>query len=412
VSQRELRWRALLGCVLLMRLLFPFFNSPLRRLYSDPLRHWQTGQEFLHPTVMGSGDPYFYQLWLFVLQRIAGDSRAAILTGCALLCAAMPYGWYRALREFLPRLPALRSSVLIGLWPAFLGIYGYFMTETMVLTLTGFGFALTLRAARKRNWQAFAAACAVWLAAIFSRIVILPVAVLCLLWALALQPQKRRCALAALLLTASVAIPAGLHTRSALGYFAPLGNLYLNEIYHASSNKDIQIDYGSQGAYRFGSPSYYNPTFYPFSNWTTFRQGVFMLRIDTRHGRADWRRALQQIPHQPWRTRARDFGENLCYLFFGQAWPDNDRRTLVGSLAVWMRWLLLPIVLWTVVAVMQRLYRGREWLVPGCALMSLLLLAMQREGIMEGRYRKPIEPLFLVSIALAWHARSRAQALR
>ena len=350
-----------------MRLLFPFFNSPLRRLYSDPLRHWQTGQEFLHPTVMGSGDPYFYQLWLFVLQHIAGDSRAAILTGCALLCAAMPYGWYRALREFLPRLPALRSSVLIGLWPAFLGIYGYFMTETMVLTLTGFGFALTLRAARKRNWQAFAAACAVWLAAIFTRIVILPVALLCLLWALAQQPQKRRCALAALLLSASVAIPAGLHTRSALGYFAPLGNLYLNEIYHAEQQQGHPDRLRLAGCLQVWQSELLQPHLLPVLELDDFPAG--RVHAQDRYAARPRRLApsAQRIPHQAWRTRVRDFGENLCYLFFGQAWPDNDRRTLVGSLAVWMRWLLLPIVLWTVVAVMQGLYRGREWLVPGCA---------------------------------------------
>ena len=404
LSAREVQWSTVFGGVLLLRLLFPFFDSPLTHLYSDPLRHWETGRDFLQPTVMGSGDPYLYQLWLYLLQRIAGQSGAVILAACGALCAAMPYGWYRALRELMPRQLALGGAVLIGLWPGLVSIYGYFMTETLLLTLTGFGFALTLRALRKRTLAAFAAACALWLAAIFTRIVVLPIAVLCLAWAWYLQPQKLRAAMLAL--TAVVAIPAGLHARAALNYFAPLGNLYLNEIYHASGNKDIQIDFGPQGMYIFGSPSYYNPTFYPFSNWTTSRRGVLAIAVDLQRGRADWIGVLAQMPRRDLGSRWRDFGENLCYLFFGQSWPDNDRGTVVGWLAVWSRWLWLPMVAWTAVAAARHRYGGREWIVPACALISLLLLALQREGIMEGRYRKPIEPIFLAAIALTWRPRA------
>lgn len=417
LSAREVRWSTLFGGVLVLRLLYPFFNSPLTHLYSDPLRHWENGRDFLHPTIMGSSDPYMYQLWLFLLRQLAGDSSSAsatatILTGCGVLCAAMPYGWYRALRELMPRASALASAVLIGLWPAFLGVYGYFMTETLLLTLTGFGFALTLRAWRKRSLTAFAAACALWLAAGYTRIVVLPIATVCLLWIWTVQPYKLRALSIALLLGVLVTIPAGLHARASLGYFSPLGNLYLNAIYHDSSSKDIQIDYGAQGEFTFGSPSYYNPTFYPFSDWTTSRTGLMAIAVDTRHGRADWQRIVAQMPKLPRAVRWRDFTENLCYLFFGQAWPENDPGTLVGWLGVWLRWLLLPIVIGTAIASVRGVYRGREWLLPLCALMSLTLLALQREGIMEGRYRKPVEPIFMAAIALAWHARTRAAAYR
>jgi hypothetical protein len=408
LSARDAHWSGLFTAVLVLRLLFPFFVSPLDHLYSDPLRHWENGRDFLHPSVMGSGDPYLYQLWLFCLQRIAGTSSAAILAGCGALCAAMPYGWYRALRELVPRSPALISAVVIGLWPAFLGPYAYFMTESLLLTLTGFGFWLTLRALRKRSLKAFALAFALWLAASFTRIVLLPIGVVCLLLAWLAQPHKWRSLALATLLTLAVAIPAGLHARSALGYFSPLGNLYLNEIYHASGAKDIQIDYGPHGTYVFGSPSYYNPTFYPFSDWTTSRQGIFAITVDTQHGRADWRRWLPVARAQGAGVRLRDFAENVYYLLFGQAWPDNDRATMVGWLEVWLRWLFLPIILLTIFAVARGVYRGREWLLPGCALMGLLLLAVQREGIMEGRYRKPIEPIFLAALTLAVCVRGRA----
>ena len=407
LSAREVRWSELLAAVLTLRLLYPFINSPLTHLYSDPQRHWDNARSFLHPSVMGSGDPYMYQLWLFLLQQLAGGSSAIIQAGCGLLCAAMPYGWYRALRELMPRTRALASACAIGLWPSFLGPYAYFMTETLLLTLTGFGFWFTLRALRKRTLGAFAAACVLWVAAGFTRIVVLPIGALCLLCAWLRQPRKLRALLIGLVPMIAVTIPAGLHTRSALGFFSPFGNLYLNEIYHAGNNKSIQIDFGPQGLYIFGSPSYYNPTFYPFSDWTSAREGILSIAIDTRHGREDWQGVLAAVRARS-SARGRDFAENLCYLFFGQAWPDNDRGTPVGWLEVWMRWLILPMVVWTAVACVRGVYRGREWLLPACALLAFSLLAVQREGIMEGRYRKPVEPIFIAAIALSLHARARA----
>jgi len=409
LSARDTRWGTVFGGVLVLRLLYPFFNSPLTHLFSDPQRHWDNAALFLAPSVMGSGDPYLYQLWLFALRQLAGPSSAVILTGCGALCAAMPYGWYRTLRELLPRAAALQGAALIGLWPPFLGGYAYFMTETLLLTLTGFGFAMTLRALRRRDTAAWLLAVSVWLAASFTRIVVLPIAVLCLSWAWLLQPHRLRAALLAALLGLALAIPAGLHGRAALGYFAPLGNLYLNEIYHAGNQKSIQIDFGPQGSYIFGSPSYYNPTFYPFSDWTTSRVGVLTITIDTRNGRADWRHTLSRMPARSGHDGWRDFGENLCYLLFGQSWPDNDRSSLVCWLSVWMRWLFVPIVLAVAYAALRGVYRGREWLLPVCALLSLILLAVQREGIMEGRYRKPLEPIFVAALVLAWQTRARAR---
>jgi hypothetical protein len=78
------------GWLLLCRLLYPFFNSPLDHLFSDPLRHWENGANFLHPSIMGCADPRLYQLWIFALRRLAHDSAPTVLLGCGLLCAAMP----------------------------------------------------------------------------------------------------------------------------------------------------------------------------------------------------------------------------------------------------------------------------------------------------------------------------------
>jgi SAM-dependent methyltransferase len=56
---------------------------------------------------------------------------------------------------------------------------------------------------------------------------------------------------------------------------------------------------------------------------------------------------------------------------------------------------------------LRRRYRGWQWLLPVCALGMLLSLAVQRDGIIEGRYRKPIDPV-LVAAAIVLYYRTRA----
>jgi hypothetical protein len=397
-DERNLQW--LFAALLLGRLLFPFFNSPLNHLFSDPGRHWENAERFLHPGIMGSNDPFFYQLWLHLLQRAAHGDAPTTLLGCGLLCAAMPYGWYRAQRELRPRASALGGALVIGLIPESISIYAYFMTETLLLTLLGFCFWLTLRAFRKRSLAAFALACALWVCAAFTRTVAAPMAIGCVLLLWATQPGRPARALVALALAALLAIPAGLHARANLGFFAPTGNLYFNEIYHSSGMRDIAVNYGPQGQFRFGSPSFYNPTFYPFSDWTTDRAGTVAFNIDLSHGRADWiaanARAAAQRTFPLWRQRR----EDLLYLLFGQSWPDSDRATVSGWLTLWTRWLWAPLVLLVAWAALARRYRGREWLLPACALGTLALLALQSEGVMEARFRKPVDAILVCAALL------------
>ncbi|MFI5284294.1 MAG: hypothetical protein ACHQ0J_14345 [Candidatus Dormibacterales bacterium] len=395
----ERHLQRLFAALLLGRLLYPFFNSPLNHLFSDPARHWENAQRFLHPSIMGSNDPFAYQLWLYLLQRLAHDSAPTVQLGCGLLCAAMPYGWYRALRELRPRAAALGGALVIGLIPESISIYAYFMTETLLLTLLGFCFWLTLRSLRKHTLAAYALACALWVCAAFTRTIAAPMALGCvaLLWAT--QPPRSTKALVALALACALAIPAGLHARVNLGFFAPVGNLYFNEIYRTSGMRDIAVNYGPQGQFRFGSPSFYNPTFYPFSDWMTDRTGTVAFNIDLAHGRADWiaesARAAAERTFSVWRQRR----EDLLYLLFGQSWPDSDQATYSGWLTLWTRWLWAPLVAFVAWAAIARRYRGREWLLPVCALGTLVLLTLQTEGVMEARFRKPVDAI-LVAAAL------------
>jgi len=392
--------------VLLWRLLFPFFDSPLEHLFSDPARHWSNGGRFFMPDLIGAGDPFLYQLWIYLLRLVSHGDPPSVLLACGCLCAAMPYGWYRALRELLPRTQALTGGLVIGVIPAFLGIYAYFMTETLLLTLTGFAFWATFRCARKRSVAAFALASGLWACATFTRSIALPMAALCLGMLWVTQPRRAVKAATGVVALCILAVPAGLHARSTLGFFAPLGNLYLSQIYSASGKHDISISAGALGGWGFGTPSFYNPTFYPFSDWTTDRRGTAFIRIDVSRGRASWLEEKQRIEGLrsfPW---LRQYQENLLYLLFGQSWPDNDPNALTGLASVWTRWLWPPLMLLVGWGAIRRRFRGWDWLLPVCALGMLLSLAVQRDGIIEGRYRKPIDPV-LVAAAIVLYYRTR-----
>jgi len=397
-AEKSLQW--LFGLLLLVRLLYPFFNSPLQHLFSDPWRHWENGERFLHPGIMGSIDPYLYQLWIFALRNLAQASQPSVTLGCGILCAAMPYGWYRALRELQSRERALLGALIIGLIPESISMYAYFMNETLLLSLMGFCFWLTLRSHRKGTFAAYALTALVWACAAFTRTIAVPMAVGCLGWLWLTQRQKPSKALAAIAAALLFAIPASFHAYAKLGFFSPLGNLYFNEIYSVSGMHEIEVNFGADGIYHFGSPSFYNPTFYPFSEWTTNRVGVVLIAIDLKHGRGAWiaeRDRVRNLRTFPmWRQRL----EDLAFVLFGQSWPNSDRSNLVGWLTLWTRWLWAPLIAVVLVALVRRRYQGAAYILPLCGLGTLLLLLLQSEGVMEARYRVPIDAILVCSALL------------
>lgn len=401
LTPRRLAWA--FGALLLLRLLFPFFDSPLDHLFSDPQRHWNNGARFLHPDLIGAGDPFLYQAWIALLQRLALGSVPFINLASGVLCALMPFGWYRALRELLPKSWALGGAIVIGLWPQGLGIYAYFMNETLLLSLTGLAFWATLRARRKADSASFALACLLWAGAAFTRTIAAPLALLSLASLWFTQPQKWRRVLIGLSAAGALLVPASWHSNSVLGFMAPLGNLYLNEIYAAAGSGTISIEAGPAGSYVFSSPSFHVPTFYPFSTWTGRRSGRFPIRVDPAHGRRDWQRERARAAAERTFPRWQQRLEDLVFLLFAPSWPDDDLRSVSGTLALWSRWLWLPLICFIAWGAVRRAFRGWEWLLPACGLGAVLLLALQSEGVMEGRFHKPVEPILLAAGVVMLH---------
>ncbi len=396
------------AAALLLRLFYPFIDSPLDHVFSDPQRHWNNGQHFFNPGFSGGLDPIGYQLWMFLVQRAGDYNPVFILIITGLLCALQPFGWYLALKELIPRNWALAGGIIIALIPSFAVTYAFFMTETLVMSVMGLAFWATIRAWKSGTLLGFSAAALLWLVASFTRVQVIPMAGLALFSIWILGPRKAMKACVGLSMLWYIGLAAGLHTKSVFNFFSPFGNLYLNQIYGESGKEKIIIDVSpDMGRRFFVSPSYVKPTFYPFSDWRTGRDGEVSVKINTANGRADWiaerDRVARERTYPAWKMSL----ENLAYLSFGLTWPDNSPARPIGAVSHWMRWMWLPLYLAVAFGALRRQFRGIEWLLPASALGTFLFLALQPVGVMEARYRKPVDPI-VVAALVVMAFRSRA----
>jgi hypothetical protein len=124
------------------------------------------------------------------------------------------------------------------------------------------------------------------------------------------------------------------------------------------------------------------------------------IAVDLGQGRAPWLAERARVESERSFPRWRQRLEDTVYLLLGQSWPNSDRSTVVGWFTVWTRWLWPPLIVVVMVALARRRYRGMAHLLPVCALGSIGLLLLQSEGVMEARFREPLDPLLVASAAL------------
>ena len=234
-----------------------------------------------------------------------------------------------------------------------------------------------------------------------------------LVWVWLPTPGRVTKALVSLVLLAIVAIPAGLHGRANLNYFAPFGNLYLHKIYRSSDGVWVNVAVGPGVGYMFSSPSFAYPTFYPFSDWETRRAGAIFIKIDMQQGRQDWIKELARVEQSRTFPKLVDTAENFLFLAFGQSWPNCNLKTVTGWLTVWARWIWVPLIGFVAYGVVRRKFIGIENLLPVTGLLVFLWLGLQQSAIVEGRFRLPIEPIFLTSaVILIYRLRAREPPAR
>ncbi len=405
-----------LGCAL--RLYEVISHNPLDHLWSDPLRHWDHASKPLEPSPMALFDPPVFQLYLSVLQKLTMGLSGLVVPFTVALSLLGPWCWYRFLRETLfSKTLALAGWAALALLPTWIGIYSYFMTETLLIPMIGLSLWMTQRAKRHLTLQTFLVMVTVWLLTGLTRGVTIPLAgVACaLVWFR--HPQKTRTALLSALILATALTPLAIRNYAFLNLWAPHGNGWLTRIYSESGKREILLHFQRNGArweYGFTSPTMDERPFdfthdwedsllskwracpaFLRSDWKSSRTGTVHVFVDFTHGTKDWEASLKQnavTGEARWKLRL----ENIAYLFQGNSWPDNNRRYFMGWLANLSRWLWFPLFL-CVVSISLLRWRDclQKPLLPLLIIIWFFFQAWLLVSVNEGRYRKPAEGLLI-----------------
>ncbi len=399
---------ALIGAGELIHLWLPFVHNPLHALWSDPGRWWEYASSGTATPPLALADPVLFQAWLSFVAKFTLDIPLLTALYAGLLSATTPWIWYRFLRELLPsRESALAGWAVLAWLPSWLGIYSYFMSETLLLPLLGIAFWASWRSLRRGDSGSFMLASLFWLLAAMTRGVVAPLAVgvMPFVW----WRQRRRLAVA-LMASLLVVVALGLlgyRSYVKTGIVAPLGQAAMNRIYAISGAREIDITYYSKhgGGYHyvFGSPSMGQAPLAPFSNGHGSRRGSVRVRIDLDHQAASWAREERRVAAAAPPAR-RLVGENVVYLLFGPSWPDCNPAHLVEWISSQMRFVWAPLFVIALVALGLRAWRGDHR--HAAPLLCALLLWFVVQGLLliavdEGRYRKPAEGVVVAALLLA-----------
>lgn len=207
-------------------------SNPMHHLFSDPARHWENATVTITRNPLNGIDPLTYQVWLMVMAKVTNGSTIAMGLYAGLLSVLTPWLWYRFLRELLPgRFLALIGYAIFCWLPSWIGIFSYFMTETLILPLLGLTLWITWRCLRTGTLESFVWATILWIALLMTKQSLAPIAAISIAWLWISQKDKVRRAAIAILMTMAVLIPAGLRVRSIIGVWAPLGYSKVNQIY-------------------------------------------------------------------------------------------------------------------------------------------------------------------------------------
>ena len=390
-----------------------FSFNPIHNIWSDPQRHLEQGVDVLRNDPMSMTDPILFQLYMGALMQLTLKIPALVAFYTSILAISGPWIWYRFFRELQEnKLYALIGWAVLSILPGWIGIYSYFMQETLMLPLLGLALYCTWRCKRKATLTSFAIMVLVWALAGLTRGICIPMAAIATLWVWSLQDHKISRALLGFVILVAILGPLTYRAYSSMNIFAPHGIGHLNLIYAKSGKQEIDIRYHREGArwrYIFKSPAMMTPPLEPFSDWESSREGKVIVSIDIDKGMSDWKLAFDQYP---W-TFARYWTltrENLLFLFFAPSWPDSNKERLSGAINHYSRWIWAPLsmlcLLWTMWQGWRYFKNSAErssvlktvnmpWLLPAIIFIWFVVQGFLAISVNEGRYRKPLTGLLV-----------------
>ncbi|MBI2681904.1 MAG: glycosyltransferase family 39 protein [Acidobacteriales bacterium] len=414
VARRDPRTSALylaIGAGAVARIQAAFLHSPSDILLTDMKRHWDHGVFPLLDQPLAAIDPPGYQLWLAAVRAVTHDDRFQLSVYAALLSVLTIWLWYRFAREALSsKCAALLFAALLTWSPSWIAIFGYIMPETLFLPVLGASLWSTWRTLRKPSALSSALCCALWLLSMSTRILAMPVALICLGAVLYVRSSRWKVAVIYAALTLAILMPFALRAHRVLGVWAPLGHPAMNRIYARSTAKEVLVvlrrpSQGQEFQYHFLSPSMSHQPFEPLSDWHSNRSGLLTINVNLDAGSRDWDRALASAP-PVWARLPDVWKENAIFLLFDASWPDNQQERFWDRRQIEQRWILLPLLLVVMLGNAHYFWQHRSLhllIVMNIALWALILLAPA--AVPEARYRKPLEGLTLLN--LVWLAEKR-----
>lgn len=395
------------------RLLLCFVHNPVDYLWSDMVRHWSNALHFPRGGYNGAADPIGYQVYLWILQRITHSSRLLVALASGLMSVAMPWTYYRAARGFgLPKVPALWVWVLVTWTPSLFVIYHYIMMETLLLLMEGVALWMTSRYLNKGGTPAFLLCVFFWILACLTKPTVIPLAGISFVWVWWKRSTRLRDIALAIALAFVLVLPQAVRSRLALGFYAPFGNPWLTRIQLRSAARTIEIHLlvnpGDHLGIRqnvdgkFLSPSCAVRPLEPLTQWQIRRastDSIAVVTIHTEEGEKGWERAYQHFNNDraEWFAQWR---ENVVLFLFAPSWPESDSGSgqWDGKFDYFGRWMWAPITIFVLLANTCVLLRRQFSFIPVAVTLFTLTMALQNVILMEGRYRKVVEPLLLINL--------------
>lgn len=397
----------LLVMVLVFRFFYPYFNNPFDHLFSDPLRHWDNARYLFQDRLFAGFDPKGYQFFLGGLYAVVGENRPFFTLVIGLLSAVTGLVWYCVARELLPSRWGQVTGILLALSPASLTMFGYFMNETLLAALLGGALWASLVADRTRQTRYLVLAVLFWGLAMLTRVIVIPMAILFLLALLWRLPHRGRHAVLGVLIMAALFIPATWFTHARLNVMTPFSYGALGQTYALSRLSKIEIKINNE-SWWFESPSYHTKPLAPFSDFHLPRTLPYSVTVDTQRAGKDWQEIIESLQQRfTWNDWRVQIAHNMIFFFFAPSWPNayqTGSLTQVPHLAYWQRFMWAPMVVMGLLALPWVRLVPMMWVMMAGLYGTIFLLMFQTSGVMEGRYRMPLEPvMILTSVVTVYH---------
>jgi hypothetical protein len=235
------------------------------------------------------------------------------------------------MRECLPtKNLALTGYAVLSLLPTWVGIYSFFAQETLLLPLLGLSLWLSYRAVRKKTVHACALAAFAWGCASATKLTVLPIQILVILWMLkrffqsttTKQVVTASATMFAITIVSYLIGPVKTYNEIGVWDLLPVGHTRVQSGRSYIQNFIVKFCRSGKGVTQtqtlnFTAPSFNCEPLSPISDWKTDRQGSQTYVIDLT------KPASERYPKSglPMGQRMQNTVENFIFFWFAPMWP-------------------------------------------------------------------------------------------